>query len=79
MSALMWCVRVEECARNELGLQRSPRSHARPRFWVLLRWKEDGATLIFGHAPHFEHEIAHEEAHAAESLLYKPGQGQAKH
>jgi len=39
------------------------------RFWVLLRWKEDGETLIFGHAPHFAHEIAHEEEH----LQYKPG------
>jgi len=24
---------------------------------VLYRWKEDGATLLFGHAPHFEHEV----------------------
>ncbi len=45
-------------------------TRARRRFWVFLRWKEDGATLIFGHAPHFEHEIAHEEAHS--DVLYKP-------
>jgi hypothetical protein len=38
---------------------------------VLLRWKEDGATLLFGHAAHFEHEIEHEEKHTNE-LLYKP-------
>lgn len=42
------------------------------RFWVLLRWKEDGATLLFGHAPHFEHDIAEERKAEAEALLYKP-------
>ena len=41
------------------------------RFWVLLRWKEDGATLIFGHAPHFQHEIEEEEK--AEGILYAAG------
>ena len=29
---------------------------------------QDGATLIFGHAPHFAHEIAADDAH----LVYKP-------
>ena len=41
------------------------------RFWVLLRWKEDGATLIFGHAPHFQHEIEEEEK--AQGILYAAG------
>ncbi len=36
---------------------------------MLLRWKEDGATLIFGHAPHFAHEL---EEHDDKSVLYKP-------
>ena len=45
--------------------------HSRQRFWVLLRWKEDGATLIFGHAPHFQHELD-EEAKAA-GVLYEAG------
>jgi hypothetical protein len=61
---------------------RPPRAHAlaepradflRRRFWVLLRWKEDGATLLFGHAPHFQHELDHEEAEHGTSVLYKPG------
>ena len=38
---------------------------------MLLRWKEDGATLIFGHAPHFAHEI--EEEAKAEGVLYTAG------
>jgi hypothetical protein len=45
---------------------------ARFRFWVLLRWKEDGATLIFGHAPHFAHEL---EEHDDKGVLYKPHGG----
>lgn len=36
-----------------------------------MRWKEDGETLIFGHAPHFEHEIAEEEK--ALGVLYTAG------
>ena len=50
-------------ARRSLTLSR--------RFWVLLRWKEDGATLIFGHAPHFQHEIEEEEK--AQGFLYAAG------
>ena len=41
------------------------------RFWVLLRWKEDGSTLIFGHAPHFQHELEEEEK--ALGVLYAAG------
>jgi len=41
------------------------------RFWVLLRWKEDGSTLIFGHAPHFQHELEEEEK--AQGVLYAAG------
>lgn len=28
-------------------------------FWVFLRCKEDGSTLLFGHAQHFEHDDDH--------------------
>jgi poly-gamma-glutamate capsule biosynthesis protein CapA/YwtB (metallophosphatase superfamily) len=49
--------------------QAATHSPARRRFWVLLRWKEDGATLIFGHAPHFAHEL---EEHDDKNVLYKP-------
>ena len=28
-------------------------------FWVFLRCKEDGSTLLFGHAQHFEHDDHH--------------------
>jgi hypothetical protein len=39
----------------------------------MLRWKEDGATLLFGHAPHFQHELDHEEEHnPSASVRYKP-------
>ena len=37
---------------------------------MFLRWKEDGGTLIFGHAPHFAHEIEHEEEESG--ARYKP-------
>ena len=46
---------------------------------MLLRWKEDGATLLFGHAPHFAHELEHEEEHDAANVRYKPHAGAAKH
>lgn len=32
-------------------------------FWVLYRMRHDYDTFIFGHAQHFEHEIAHEKEH----------------
>ena len=25
-------------------------------FWIFLRCKEDGSTLLYGHAQHFEHD-----------------------
>ncbi|KAK3267877.1 hypothetical protein CYMTET_23592 [Cymbomonas tetramitiformis] len=28
-------------------------------FWLFLRFKEDGDVLIYGHAPHFEHDDHH--------------------
>lgn len=28
-------------------------------FWVFYRAKHDGATLLYGHAPHFEHDDEH--------------------
>ncbi|CAL5219868.1 g1787 [Coccomyxa viridis] len=29
-------------------------------FWIFVRAYHDGSTLLFGHAPHFEHELEHE-------------------
>ncbi|KAK9806653.1 hypothetical protein WJX73_004777 [Symbiochloris irregularis] len=31
-------------------------------FWIFYRFYHDYDTFLFGHAPHFEHEL-HEEAH----------------
>ena len=30
-------------------------------FWIFLRCKEDGSTLLYGHAQHFEHD--HDDDH----------------
>eukprot|EP00212_Chloropicon_laureae_P009513 CAMPEP_0197490498 /NCGR_PEP_ID=MMETSP1311-20131121/5034_1 /TAXON_ID=464262 /ORGANISM="Genus nov. species nov., Strain RCC856" /LENGTH=115 /DNA_ID=CAMNT_0043035025 /DNA_START=38 /DNA_END=385 /DNA_ORIENTATION=+ len=29
-------------------------------FWILYRFRHDYETFLFGHAEHFEHELAHE-------------------
>lgn len=29
------------------------------RFWIFYRCYHDGDTLLFGHAPHFEHDDHH--------------------
>jgi len=31
------------------------------RFWIFYRCYHDGDTLLFGHAPHFEHDDHHGE------------------
>ena len=38
------------------------------RFWIFYRCYHDGETLLFGHAPHFEHDDHHgeEEGHGGD-------------
>ena len=34
-------------------------THKKNRFWIFYRCYHDGETLLFGHAPHFEHDDHH--------------------